>query len=70
MVAKTYVQNGGYAQSSADQPSSGAAKSGGTGGLDNIDSKALREVAELLKSVKRLHINDEMTEISSQDSTK
>ena len=69
-VAKAQVQNGGGAQPSTDQPSSGTASSGGTGGLDQADVKATREVAELLKSMKRLHVSGEVNETSSHESIK
>ena len=69
-VAKAHVQNGGGTQPSTDQPASGATGSGGTGGLDNADLKALREVTELLRSMKRLHVSGEVTETSSHESIK
>ena len=45
-VAKARVAS---AQSSTDQPSNGAASSGGTSGLENVDIKAIMEVQEFLK---------------------
>ena len=58
------------AQSSTDQPSNGAASSGGTSGLESADIKAIMEAQELLKSMKmaRLHVSSEVNETLPSES--
>ena len=63
------MKDGGGTQPSTDQSSGGGATgSGGTGGVNTAGVKALREVAELLRSVKRRHVIEETVNTSSQES--